>query len=308
MIEAMGKQTMINVGGKDIKIRGRLIRAAGIDGDQYRFVDDPEAVIAGLRRSRCRADLFTFMQRLPETKPKYHYPMEWDNFAALPVSTYDAWFTQQIDSKTRNIVRKAAKKGVETREVAFDENLVWGIRELYNECPVRQGRPFAHYGMDADTVRQHAGTFPGVSFFLGAFFEEKLIGFVKLTTDETNTQAGVMHILSMMQHRDKAPTNALIAQAVRSCAERGIPYLVYASFAYGKKQQSSLIDFKVNNGFQRIDVPRYYVPLTALGSVALRLRLHHALADRLPESVTNKIRDLRRAWYDRKFQSAMGSL
>jgi hypothetical protein len=38
-----------------------------------------------------------------------------------------------------------------------------------------------------------------------------------------------MHILSMIRHREKAPTNALIAQAVRSCAERGIPYLWYAA-------------------------------------------------------------------------------
>ena len=36
-----------------------------------------------------------------------------------------------------------------------------------------------------------------------------------------------MHILSMVSHRDKAPTNALIAQAVRSCADRSIPHLVY---------------------------------------------------------------------------------
>ena len=44
-----------------------------------------------------------------------------------------------------------------------------------------------------------------------------------------------MQIVSMVGHQDKAPTNALIAQAVRSCAERGIPYLWYANMSYGKK-------------------------------------------------------------------------
>ena len=43
--------------------------------------------------------------------------------------------------------------------------------------------------------------------------QEKLIGFVKLVADETRTQAGLMNIVSMIAERDKAPTNALIAQA-----------------------------------------------------------------------------------------------
>ena len=66
-------------------------------------------------------------------------------------------------------------------------------------------------------------------------------------------QAGMMHIVSMIRHRDKAPTNALVAEAVRSCANRGISFFGAASnFAYGKKERSSLSDFKelqrVTNG------------------------------------------------------------
>jgi hypothetical protein len=113
-----------------------------------------------------------------------------------------------------------------------------------------------------------------------------------------------MQILSMIQHRDSAPTNALIAQAVRSCAERRIPYLVYGSFGYGNKQRDSLSDFKENNGFQRIDLPRYYVPLTALGGVAFRLGLHRRLVDRVPNSILSALRELRFSWYKRKYRSA----
>jgi hypothetical protein len=289
--------------GRDIKVDGRLIRIARIDADKYQFLDDPEPVLDELRRSGSGIDLFTFMQKLPETSPRYDYPWEWDNFAAVPVSTYDHWWTEQIDSKTRNMVRKAEKKGVEVREVPFDDTLIRGISEIYNESPIRQGLPFPHYGKDIETLRKIKATYLDSSTFIGAFFEGKLIGFIKLTTNETRTQAGLMHIVSMNLHRDKAPTNALIAQAVRACAERGVSYLVYSNFAYGKKQQSSLSDFKERNGFQRIELPRYYVPLTLLGKVAFRLGLHHKFVDRLPESLATRLRDIRKTWYNHQMSS-----
>jgi len=131
-----------------------------------------------------------------------------------------------------------------------------------------------------------------------------MIGFVKLVHDETRMQAGLMNIVSMVRERDKAPTNALVAQAVKSCAERGISFLVYSNFAYGKKQRDTLSDFKERNAFQKMDLPRYYVSLTGLGTLALRLGLHKKLTDHVPEPVLAKIRVLRNAWYSRKFQSA----
>lgn len=291
--------------GKDICIeRKGLIRIGRLAAEKFDFLDNPEVALDELRRSRIRIDLFTFLQKVPETSPKYRYQMEWDNFAALPISTYDAWWTKQVDCKTRNMVRRAEKKAVCVREVPFDNALVHGIWEVYNESPFRQGKPFPHYGKDIDTVRKEEATFLDRSIFIGAFLGTKLIGFVKLTSDETRTQAGLMNIVAMIQHRDKAPTNALVAQAVRSCAERAIPYLIYSNFAYGNKQRDSLADFKHNNGFQRIDVPRYFVPLTRIGSVAFRLGLHKRLADHVPEPLLAKLRQLRTAWYNRKLQSA----
>jgi hypothetical protein len=83
---------------------------------------------------------------------------------------------------------------------------------------------------------------------------------------------------------------------------------VYSNFAYGKKQRDSVTDFKERNGFQRIDVPRYYVPLSHLGAAAFRLGLHRGLVDRFPESVVSKLREIRNAWYDRKLESAPKAL
>jgi hypothetical protein len=191
--------------------------------------------------------------------------------------------------------------------VPFDDALVQGIWEVYNECPIRQGKPFSHYGKDIETVRKEEATYLGSSIFSGAFLEDKLVGFSKLVMNETQTQAGLMNIVSMIRHRDLSLPNALIAQAVRSCAQRGILYLVYSSFAYGKKLRDGTAEFKERNGFQQIDLPRYYVPLTRIGSLALRLGLHRRLVEHLPESLASRIRRIRSSWYNYRFRAANAS-
>lgn len=299
-----GKKEAIEVCGRGIKIQGRLLRIARISGEKYLFLDDPEPMLDGLRKSGIRIDLFTFIQKLSDTSPKYPYPMEWDNFAALRVSTFDHWWKEQINNKARNAARQAERKGVVIQEAPFDEALVRGIWEVYNETPVRQGKRNAHYGKDIATVYKEEATHLDRSIFIGAFLNKKIIGFIKLVYDESRTQAGLMNIVSMISHRDKAPTNALLAQAVRSCAERGITYLVYSNFAYGKKQRDSLSDFKEHNGFQRIDVPRYYVPLNRIGSVSFCLGLHKKFSDYLPEFLLARVREVRKAWHNRKLQLA----
>ncbi len=290
----------MEVCGKELRIDGRLIRIGFIDGEGFQFLEDPEAALRSLRRSEDRIDLFTFIQRLSETPTKLNYPMEWDNMAALRVSTFDDWMTKQIDFKVRNKVRKATKNGVIVREVPFDDAYVQGIHAIYNESPIRQGKPFWHYGKDLETVYKMNATFMDRSIFIGAYFEGNLIGFVKLVFDENRSQAGLMQIVSMIGHQDKAPTNALIAQSVRSCAERGISYLWYANMSYGKKQTDGLADFKRHNGFQKIELPRYFVPLTVAGRMALRLGLHHGISDWIPEPVAATYRRIRKEWYGRR--------
>jgi hypothetical protein len=286
-----------------------LVRIARLDADKYEFLNRPEDVLKGLLACGERIDIFTFLQKLPDNlqgvsraTPNFHYPMEWDNLAVVPVSTFDNWWSHQIRPEARNRARQAGKKGVVVREVPFDDALVRGIWEIYNECPVRQGRPFTHYGEDIETVHREEATYLDRSIFIGAFLGDRLIGFVKLVSDENKRHANMMNILSMIQHRDKAPTNALIAQAVRSCSEHGISYLLYQNFSYGKKRADGISKFKEVNGFQRIELPRYYVPLTRLGSAALRLGLHRRFVDHLPESVSNRLRDFQNAWYKRRFK------
>jgi hypothetical protein len=298
---------MLEICGKETRIKGKLIRIAYLDGEGYQFLDDPETGLHALRECGARMDIFTFVQKISDTEPKLKFPMEWDNMAAVRVSTFDHWMRRQIDSKTRNMVRKAAKNGVVVREVAFDNALIQGISTIYNESPIRQGRRFPHYGKDLETLRRMKATFFDRAIFIGAFLEDNLIGFVKLVANEDWSQAGLMHILSMIRHRDKAPTNALLAQAVRSCAERKISFLWYANFSYGQKERDSLADFKRHNGFEKIEIPRYYVPLTPLGRLALRCGLHHSIRDRIPQPVAATYRRVRSLWYARRFPGLEGA-
>lgn len=292
---------MLEVSGKEIRVEGRLIRIAHLDGEWYQFVDDPNGAIAVLGDVRPRVDLFTFIQKLSDPAPRYGYCLEWENMAALRISTYENWHTQEINSYVRKAIRKSKRRGVTVNEVPFNDALIEGISRIYNETPIRQGRRFWHYRKDLESLRKMKATFLDRSIFLGAFFEDKLIGFAKIVTNEDGGQAGFMHILSMSQHGDKAPTNALIAQAVRSCAERRIPYLFYGNFSYGKNKHDGLSEFKHRNGFQKIDVPRYYVPLTMAGRAALALGFHHRVVERIPEPVAATYRKIRSRWYALRF-------
>jgi hypothetical protein len=91
-----------------------------------------------------------------------------------------------------------------------------------------------------------------------------------------------------------------MAEAVRQCCIRGVEYLLYEKYDYGKKSGDSLTRFKQNNGFMRMDVPRYYVPLTPKGALALRMGFHKDAKDRLPEWIGAPLRDIRQRWYDRR--------
>jgi hypothetical protein len=100
-------------------------------------------------------------------------------------------------------------------------------------------------------------------------------------------------IISKIAFRDLAPTNALLAKAVEHCAEKAFQYLVYAYWL-----DDSLGDFKRSNGFQKFDVPRYFVPLTKKGELALKLGLHRGWKEAVPKRLRKPLKKLRRRWYD----------
>lgn len=293
---------------KEVWIEGALVRIAHLDGEKYTCAVDPEALIAFAAASGHRVDLFTFLQHPPDTQPRYAYPMEWDNLAVLPVTTFDNWWNNQIRSTARNRARQAEKKGVRIEEIPFGDRLVQSMVAIHNETPLRQGRRFPHYGMNFEGARRYAGTFLDRTQFLAAYWGEEIIGYLKLTRSDTGGHACIVNVLSMVKHRDKAPSNALIAKAVEVCAARRIPYLVYENFTYGKKKSDSLSQFKFTNGFRQMDLPRYYIPLTRLGRIALRAGFHRRLIDRCPEALLDRYRNIRRWWYGVRFAQGAGAV
>lgn len=290
-------------------MEGRAVRIARPDVEIYDFAQDPGAFLEPLKRCGTRIDLFTFIQPPADTVPRFSYPMEPDNWAVLSVSSYADWWAKQANDRARNKVRKAVRSGVATREVPFGDGLVRDIWEIYNECPVRQGKPSRHYGKSLEVVHREEATYLGNSIFLGAFVEDQMIGFIKMLVHEGNSYAKTLNVVSMVRYWDKAAMNALIAEAVRTCCERSIPYLVFGKFVYGNKQPDGLSAFKRSNGFERIELPRYYVPLNSLGAAAVRFGFHRRLIDRLPEALLSRVRAARNAWYGRELrQSRAGAL
>lgn len=301
-VSIKGKKVQVSavvVGSVTLLSKGRLVKTGEIF-DEYWLEREAlpcyEAVIAVLRKRRERPDIFTFAQRVPDTEPAYAYYHELDNYAILPLSTYDHWFREQIPSATQRNIRASQKRGVSVRVCEYNAGYVNGISSIYNETPVRAGRRFWHYGKDIESVRRENGTYAGRSTYLAADYEGEMIGYLKMVWDRRT--AAIMQILSKNSVRDTRPNNALMAEAVRQCCSRGVEYLLYEKFDYGKKRGQSLTTFKQNNGFIRMDIPRYYVPLSSRGLIALRLGLHRELKESVPEWFASPLRNLREKWYE----------
>lgn len=278
------------IAGKEFVVSGVFPRIAKLAAEYHDYLDLADDSLPQAINANAAADVFTFLQPVSDPVPKYPYFREADSIAVLPIETYENWWRKQINDKTRNMVRKAGKKGVTIRLVEFDDALVKGIQAIHNESPLRQGKPFRHYGKDFNTVKKAHGTYLDRSIFIGAFCGEALIGFIKLIILEES--ASIMQIISMVAHRDKAPTNALLAKAVELCADRKIRFL-----QYGVWSRRTMGAFKLHNGFTRFEIPRYFVPLTLRGRVALGLKLHHSLDSYIPETLVDILANLRARWY-----------
>jgi len=87
-----------------------------------------------------------------------------------------------------------------------------------------------------------------------------MIGFMKLV--HGYGVSNLRQILSMISQCDKAPTHALVSEAVELCCERGVKYL-----HYGLWSKRGLGAFKKDRRFEQYDVMRYFVPMTLWGGL-----------------------------------------
>jgi hypothetical protein len=278
------------INGQTYTVTRGLVRVMSLEDDWYEDVDDPTSLIAVLNNSDLRADIFTFWQRLPDITAKYQYHTEWESLAVLPIKSFDYWWSKQIKDKTRNMVRKAQRAGIEVREVSYDDAFVQGMTNIFNETPVRQGRKFWHYGKDFETIRREFSKFLFREDLLGAYYRDELVGFIMLANAGKYGVLG--QIISKVEHRDKAINNALIAETIKKCETKQLPYLVYAYW-----NENSLSDFKRHCGFEHVKVPRYFVPLTFKGRLALKCSVHRNWKGAVPRSVRDCLKNLRSRWY-----------
>lgn len=283
--------------GHTVITTGRWLKLAEIFDEAWRPEDvtDPESLVREVRSQNLKADILTFTQKLPGTTPRFQYPFEWDNVAAVSTTSYKDWWENRLPQVTRKNVRRSAKRNVTVRAVNFDDNLARGIKAIYDETPVRQGRRFWHYGKDIETIRRENSSYLDRAEFVGAFYEEQLIGFIKMVY--VGKVSNIMQIISMNIHEDKRPTNALIAKAVEICAEKGMSYFVYGQYVYGNNTDSQVVEFKRRNGFEQILVPKYFVPLTPRGRLAVKLKLHLGVRRLLPRKMERTLLQMRAKLY-----------
>jgi hypothetical protein len=274
-------KTMLDVDSDldTVSIHKKLsIRIARDFREYYKNINPTKTFLAKLQTRD--VDIFTFIDRkwcCPIIDPSPEWIKIQDNIALLEIKDYQIWWNN-IGKKTRNMVRKAEKDGLQVSIVPQTDKLSEGIWKIYNETPVRQGRAFPHYGETRETVATNMYAEKN-STYVGAYIGEELAGFIQVLHGDSI--AILSNILAMQKHLDKAVNNALIAKAVEVCAEKGERWLMYGRIG----NHPSLDRFKENNGFSKFSITRYYIPLTSKGKLAIKLGLHQEPKDTLPDSI-----------------------
>ena len=281
------KQLFVN--NKEMSVSGRITRTAKLKAEYYEWADNPQKFVADVKNSTIAADILTLLKKVTDENINRSLYSEQDSIAVLPIVTFEHWWKKQINDKTRNMIRRSQKNGVEVRVVEFTDGLVDGIKKIYDESPIRQGKPFKHYNKDTETVKNDHISFLERSQFIGAYCEDELIGFAKIVHDDGISH--LMQIISKIGHRSKAPTNALIAKAVELCEEQTVPYL-----HYGVWSTRGLGDFKKHHAFERFDLTRYFIPLNGWGKLMLHFNMHRSLSQMLPDKYRDLMADLRGKW------------
>jgi hypothetical protein len=262
-----------------LTIRKKILFTIANDWEEYqKDIVPTEEFLEKLREKRL--DIFTFIERkwchtIPN--PSRLWLRASDNIALLKITTYEEWL-KNIGKKTRNMIRKAEKSGIKTEIAEPNEKLAKGIWEIYNETPIRQERGFPHYGTLLKDVRKNMLSLQN-STYIGAHFQDELAGFIRLIQGDNITF--IDQILSLQKHWDKAVNNALVAKAVEVCADKDIKWLMYGRMG----NHPTLDNFKLSNGCVKLELTRYYIPLTRKGKIAAKLGLHREIKDMLPQSM-----------------------
>jgi hypothetical protein len=275
------------IGKIELSVSGRVLKIAKLRHEWSEYLDDPATFISEAKAARV-ADILTFLQEAHIERPKLPYLNKPASASVLTFKSFDDWWNG-LHFKARNKARKAQKTGVELRPVKLDDDFVRDVKKIYDEAPLRQGRKFTHYGKSLATIKHDLSSFPERTFFIGAYHQDRMIGFMKLF--EGNKILRLIHIIATFADRDKCVMDALIAKAVEIAGQKNILHLYYGDWAF-----RGLGVFRVKFGFERHDCPRYYVALNRRGELALKAGLHRPLRERLPQHWKDRLVGARNLW------------
>ena len=275
------------IGKTELSVSGRVLKIAKLRHEWFEYLDDPQAFIQAANAARV-ADILTFLQEAHVERPKLPFASEPAAASVVTFKSFEDWWNG-LHFKARNKARKVQKTGVELRPAQLDDEFVRGVKKIYDEQPLRQGRKFTHYGKSLATIKEDLSSFPECTFFIGAYFQNELIGFMKLF--EGDRILRTVHIIATFEHRDKCVMDALIAKGVELASAKGLHHFHYGDWAY-----RGLGVFRVKFGFERHDCPRYFVPLNSRGELALKTGLHRPLRERVPQPWKDRLIGARNKW------------
>ena len=302
-IQFKGKAFLVpacKIEGYEVVATGRWLRMATLRDEEWledKAIDDPTRFVNALRASGLPADIFAYSGPIDGATIEGPGQIEIDNAAVVQTEDYNAWW-ESLSKYVRRNVTRSGKKGIEVRIVQFDDDFAAGIKAIYDETPVRQGRKFWHWGKDIGAVKRENASYLDRSEFIGAYYGGQLVGFMKLVY--VGNAGHSMQILGLNAHRDKRPVTALIVKAAEICHKKGLKYLVYGKFTYGRKTDDGIVDFKRSLGFERKEFPRYYIPLTWRGRIALKLGAHKGWRGLLPPQIMDPLLKIRTWWLQKK--------
>ena len=184
-VSVKGKKSSVPsllVNDHKVVCEGKWLRIAKVHDEVWlegQPVDDPEKYLAALKKGSLGADIFSFVEVLPQIEVRQPYQLDYDNQAKAETTNFKAWW-ESLPQESRKNVRRSERRGAVTRAVEFNDALVHGIKEMYDETPVRQGRRFWHYGKDFESVKRENSSYLDRCQFIGVYHKEELIGFMKM--------------------------------------------------------------------------------------------------------------------------------
>jgi hypothetical protein len=298
----------VSIGAREVIAVGRRLRIAMLKDEEWlegEPIPDPDSFTAQLRASGLKVDLLTYATSIDAERLRVEGRCEFDNAAVIRTDDYKAWW-DGLPQEARKNARRAAKRGVEVRVAQYDDDFVTGIKAIYDESPIRQGRRFWHFGKDEESVRRENASYLDRCEFLGAYHEGELIGFLKMVF--VGNAGRIMQILSLNAHQDRRPMVALIVKAAESCHAKGLKYLIYGKYTYGRKSETSIMEFKRRLGFVQKDFPRYYIPLTWRGRIAIAIGAHAGWLGVLPSWLIHALLRMRSWWLEKRSRQLLSKV